>query len=115
KLSFTLRLYDAKGRLIREEQPSAAKWTLEQLAGSVGPDGVYVAPAASTAGFVKASIGSVTGQARVRVVEPLPWTFDFEKPAGEGPLPWWTGAPGKVFQRSVENVGNVLVRPRDDT
>ena len=28
---------------------------------------------------------------------------------------WWTGAPGKVFQRTVEGVGNVLVRPRDDT
>ena len=28
---------------------------------------------------------------------------------------WWVGAPAKVFQRTVEGVGNVLVRPRDDT
>ena len=28
---------------------------------------------------------------------------------------WWTGAPGKVFQRTVEGVGKVLVRPRDET
>jgi hypothetical protein len=28
---------------------------------------------------------------------------------------WWVGAPGKVFQRTVEGVGNVLMRPRDET
>jgi hypothetical protein len=64
---------------------------------------------------VKATFGGVTGQARVRVIAPLPWTFDFEAPKAETPPMWWTGAPGKVFQRTVEGVGNVLVRPRDET
>ena len=35
--------------------------------------------------------------------------------AAEAPPMWWTGAPGKVFQRTVEGVGKVLVRPRDET
>ena len=36
-------------------------------------------------------------------------------PPAEAPPAWWTGAPGKVFQRTVEGAGKVLMRPRDDT
>ena len=115
KQVFKLRLYDSNGNFIKEEAASAATWSVDQLAGTVGADGVYAAPAANSAGFVKATIGTVTGQARVRVITPLPWTFDFENPAAEAPPAWWTGAPGKVFQRSVDGVGKVLVRPRDET
>jgi len=115
KQSFRVKLFDAAGNLIREEKPGGATWAVDQLAGTVGPDGVYVAPAASSAGFVKATVGGVTGQTRVRVIAPLPWTFDFDNVTGEQPPTWWTGAPGKVFTRTVEGVGKVLVRPRDDT
>jgi outer membrane protein assembly factor BamB len=115
KQNFRVRLFDANGRLVREEKPGAATWAVDQLAGTIGNDGAYVAPAASSAGFVKATVGGVTGQARVRVIAPLPWTMDFENATAEAPPMWWTGAPGKVFQRTVEGVGKVLVRPRDDT
>ena len=115
KQTFTLRLYDAKGNFIREEKAGAATWAVDQLAGNVGADGVYVAGNSNAAGFVKATIGGVSGQARVRVIAPLPWTYDFEGAAAEAPPSWWTGAPGKVFQRTVEGVGKVLVRPRDET
>ena len=115
KQDFRLRLFDASGNLIREEKPGAATWTVEQVGGSIAADGVYVAGQGSSAGFVKATVGGVTGQARIRVIAPLPWTMDFESPKAEGPPAWWTGAPGKVFQRAVEGVGNVLVRPRDET
>jgi outer membrane protein assembly factor BamB len=116
KQSFKVRLYDAKGMFIREEKPGAATWAVEQLAGAVAPDGTYTAPAqGSSAGVVKATVGGVSGQARVRVLEPLPLSFDFEGAAAEAPPAWWAGAPGKVFQRTVEGAGSVLVRPRDDT
>lgn len=115
KQSFRLRLFDAGGNFIREEKPGAATWSVEQLGGSVGADGVLVAGKESSAGFVKATVQGVTGQARVRVVAPLPWTYDFENAAAEAPPAWWTGAPGKVFQRAVDGVGKVLVRPRDET
>jgi outer membrane protein assembly factor BamB len=115
KQNFRLRLYDASGNFIREEKAAAATWAAEQLGGTVGADGVFVAGKDSSAGFIKATIGNVTGQARVRVIAPLPWTLDFENPKTEAPPAWWTGAPGKVFQRTVEKVGNVLVRPRDET
>ena len=112
--TFKARLYDAKGHFIREE--SAAQWSVDQATGAVDAKGVYTAATAgSTAGFVKATVGGVSGQARVRVIEAPPWTFDFEGATGEAPPPWWVGAPTKVFQRTVEGVGKVLVRPRDET
>jgi outer membrane protein assembly factor BamB len=113
--AFTLKLYDAKGNLIREEAVDKAAWAVDQLSGTVAA-GTYTAPSSgAAAGFVKATVDGVTGQARVRVVPPLPWTFDFENPASDQPPSWWVGAAGKVQQRTVEGVGNVLLRPRDDT
>jgi outer membrane protein assembly factor BamB len=129
---FRVRLYDAKGNLIREEAPTKATWTVEQMGGTVAPDGTFTAAKESQGGFVKATLGSVSGQARVRVVSPLPSSFDFEpspssgaspaeskdekaKAAAEAPPSSWVGAPTKVFQRTVEGVGAVLVRPRDET
>ena len=107
------RLFDAKGNFIREEP--AAQWAVDQLSGAVDAKGVYTAAQGSSAGYVKATVAGISGTARVRVVEPLPWTFDFDSAAAEAPAAWWTGAPGKVFQRTVEGAGKVLMRPRDDT
>lgn len=108
------RLFDAKGNFIREEP--AAQWSVDQLSGAVDAKGVYTAAAqGSTAGFIKATVGGISGTARLRVIEPLPWAFDFDAAASEAPPAWWTGAPGKVFQRTIEGAGKVLMRPRDDT
>ena len=113
-VSLKARLFDAKGNFIREEP--AAQWTVEQLTGAVDAKGTYTAsPAGSTAGVVKATVGAISGTARVRVIEPLPWAWDFEAAVAEAPPTWWTGAPGKVFQRTIEGAGKVLMRPRDDT
>ncbi|MDO8678286.1 MAG: PQQ-like beta-propeller repeat protein [Acidobacteriota bacterium] len=113
-VSLKARLFDAKGNFIREEP--AALWAVDQVSGAVDGKGVYTAPAqGSSAGFVKATVGGLSGVARVRVIEPLPWSFDFETATSEAPPAWWSGAPGKVFQRTVDGAGTVLVRPRDDT
>ena len=108
------RLFDAKGNFVREE-PSAT-WSVDQASGTVDAKGVYTAAASgSTAGFVKATVGALSGTARVRMIEAPPWTFDFENATSEAPPAWWVGAPTKVVQRTVEGVGKVLVRPRDET
>ena len=127
---FRLRLFDKKGNLIREEAPAKATWSVDQLTGTVAADGTLTAPKEAQGGLVKAAVGNVTGQARVRVVPPLPYSADFEastssgspraessgeKASGEAPPSWWVGAPTKVFQRNVEGVGAVLMRPRDET
>ena len=113
-VSLKARLFDAKGNFIREEP--ATQWTVEQLTGAVDAKGTYTAAAnGSTAGVVKATVGGLSGTARVRVIEPLPWAWDFDAATAEAPPAWWTGAPGKVFQRTVEGAGKVLMRPRDET
>jgi outer membrane protein assembly factor BamB len=107
------RLFDAKGNFIRDEP--TAQWSVDQLSGAVDAKGVYTAAQASSAGYVKATVAGLSGTARVRVIEPLPWAFDFDNAAAEAPPAWWTGAPGKVFQRTIDGAGKVLMRPRDDT
>jgi hypothetical protein len=128
KQAFTVKLFDAKGTFIRNAPASEAQWTLETLQGAVGADGVYGAffPSAverkppagpgpflveGSAGFVKATVGGLAAQARVRVIPSLPQSFDFEG-LKAAPM-WWTanlkGTIGQVDGNAV------LVRPRDDT
>jgi hypothetical protein len=112
KQAFTVKLFDAKGDLLRAASPTDVQWTLDLLQGAVGPDGTYAAPASGgSAGFVKATIGGVSGQARVRVIPPLPQSLDFE---GLKAAPaWWTAnLKGTITQ--VDG-STVLTRPRDDT
>jgi outer membrane protein assembly factor BamB len=110
--AFSLKLYDANGTLVREAPASEAQWTLEGLGGSIGADGRYAAPASGgSAGLVKATVNGVAGQARVRVIPPLPWTIDFESLAATPP--WWT-ANIKMQVTEFEG-GKVLLRPRDET
>jgi hypothetical protein len=109
--AFSLKLFDDKGNFIRAAAASEAQWTLDLIGGSVGADGVYVAPAAGSAGFVKASVGGVSAQARVRVIPPLPWAMDFE---GLKAAPMWWTSNLKGVPTAVDG-NNVIVRPRDDT
>lgn len=94
-LDLKVRLYDAKGRFIKE-----APATFSATTGSVTADGRYTAPAgAHTGAIVTAKVGNLEGKARVRSMPPLPWRFDFEDialspnpkggpPRGEPPMPW---------------------------
>jgi outer membrane protein assembly factor BamB len=78
------RLFDDKGRFLREEKGA---WTLEGLKGTV-TDGTYTVSndVAEQAGLIKATVGGLTGQARARVVRPLPWKEGFDSYA-DGPAP----------------------------
>src|SRR5215510_12559359 len=72
------RLFDAQGRFLRED--STATWALTGLKGQVAPDGTFTpAPdAAGTAGTIKATSGSLSGDARASITRPLPWTEAFD-------------------------------------
>jgi outer membrane protein assembly factor BamB len=65
------RTFDALGRFLREEKPT---WSLENIKGTVSADGKLTLAPATTgqAGLIKATVGGVTGEARARVIPPLP-------------------------------------------
>lgn len=108
--TFTARLFDAKGRLLRETE---AEWTLEQIGGTIA-GGTFTAPDTHAAGYVKATAAGLTGQARVRVIAPLPWTYDFENWEGEAPPAHWINTQNKLFVRELDG-NRVLVRVPDST
>jgi len=111
KQAFTVKSFDAKGNPVGTVPAANVQWSVDLLQGTVGADGTFVAGSAGSAGFVKATLNGVTGQARVRVIPPLPWnyTFDGDKAA----MPWWTSnAKGTI---GTVDGDSVLVRPRDDT
>jgi outer membrane protein assembly factor BamB len=110
---FRARLFDDKGRFLREEK---ADWTLEGLKGTVN-DGAFTVPPdpIDQAGLIKATVGGITGQARARVVRPLPWTENFEGFAeGSAPAGWISMVTGKF---AVANIGGqkALHKPPDNT
>jgi outer membrane protein assembly factor BamB len=103
----TIRAFDANGRPVAA--PPQATWTLEGLKGTVA-NGRFTAEAAAgaQAGMVKATAGALSGTSRIRVIPPLPWTYDFED-GREGPPPYWVNATGKFAVRDLEG-SKVLVK-----
>jgi hypothetical protein len=104
-IALAVKLFDANGNPVAGG--GEATWSLENLKGTVAA-GKFTADAATggQAGVVKATIGSVTGSSRIRVIPDLPWTFDFED--GAVP-PWWINATGKFAVRD-EGGSKVLVK-----
>lgn len=108
KVSFRVRLFDEYGKFIREE--AGATWSLDQLKGTV-TNGQFVAvtDALPQAGLVKATVGSITGSASVRVFPPLPWSENFEAMAVNTLPPSWVNTTPKFIVREM-NGNKVLVK-----
>ena len=106
-IALTVRAFDAQGNSVAT--PGAATWTLENLKGTVA-DGKFTADKATAgqAGLVKATVGSLSGTARIRVIPDLPWTFDFED-GRDVPPPEWVNATGKFAVRDLDG-SKVLVK-----
>lgn len=109
---FHARLFDPQGRFIKEEQ---AAWSLDQLRGAIQADGQYTAPTdkAAQAGQVKATVGQLSGAARLRVIPPLRWTVDFDSLPGNTVPPQWINATGKFAVRDLDG-SKVLVKLADN-
>jgi outer membrane protein assembly factor BamB len=110
---FAVRAFDAQGRAL--PAPAAAAWALQGLAGKVTPENqgeTSFTPDAGKpqAGKVTAKVGALEAAARVRVIPPLPWSYDFEAvEVGKTP-PWWIGAGLKFPVKELEG-GKVLSKP----
>ncbi|HEY2291036.1 MAG TPA: PQQ-binding-like beta-propeller repeat protein [Thermoanaerobaculia bacterium] len=105
---FQVRVFDDHGRAL--PPPAGAEWSLRGLAGDLAGGGFTPAPGQAQSGKVVAKLGNLEGAARVRVVPPLPWSYDFERmEAGKSPS-WWVGAGNKLVVKELEG-GKVLAKP----
>jgi len=109
------RLFDAKGRFLREE-PSAS-WTLQGLKGTVAADGslTVAGDPIEQAGTIKATAGALSGEARARVVHPLPWTETFDEYADGAVPPGWVNATAGKFSVTTLEGQKVLQKAADNT
>jgi hypothetical protein len=84
------------------------------LKGEVDGDGAFTAANGPfQGGAVIATIGQLSGQARVRVLPPLPWKIAFKQsPVGKPPLTW-IGAGMKFAVREMPDHSKVLVKLTD--
>ncbi|MEX2174648.1 MAG: PQQ-binding-like beta-propeller repeat protein [Pirellulaceae bacterium] len=85
KQQLTVRLFNSRGQFLKE---SPATFTVSG-SGAVGEGGEFTAPddASHTAAIITAKVGDLTGLARIRIIPPLPWKFDFEGKT-DAPVTW---------------------------
>ena len=108
------RLFDAKGRFLREEP--APTWSLQGLKGSVSDGTLVVADdPVEQAGTIKATIGGLAGEARARVTHPLPWTETFDSYADGAVPPGWVNAAAGKFSVTTLDGQKVLTKAADNT
>jgi outer membrane protein assembly factor BamB len=108
KVNFRVRLFDAQGNFVREEP--AATWSLDKLQGTV-ENGHFTAAfdAVAQAGLVKATVGTLSGTASVRVFPPLPWSDTFDAYAVNTLPPTWVNTTLKFTVRD-QNGNKVLTK-----
>ena len=103
------RLFDDMGRFLREE--AAIDWTLEDLDGTVQNGALTVASdPMEQAGTITATAAGLTGQARARVVRPLPWNQTFDAYEDGTVPPGWVNAAGAAAVSVVTLDGNKVLQ-----
>ena len=110
-LDFRVRLFDARGNFIREDN---ADWTLTDLDGEIAADGTYTAPSTPTgyAGKVGATLDGLTAEARVRVIPPIDWGTSFDDFDVGGLPTWWLNTRLKYSVQELD--GNKVLAKRAD-
>jgi outer membrane protein assembly factor BamB len=88
---FTVRLFNSHGQLVRAATKEESTFRVVGE-GKIAADGTYTAPknAGHTGELVYCKVGDVEGKARVRIVPPLDWQFNFND-ADKVPLSWIGG------------------------
>jgi outer membrane protein assembly factor BamB len=108
------KLFDARGRFLRDDP--AAVWSLQGLKGTVAAGSFTVASdPAEQAGTIKATVGALAGEARARVVHPLPWTETFDGYADGAVPPGWVNAVAGKFSVTTLDGQKVLTKAADNT
>jgi outer membrane protein assembly factor BamB len=116
KVNFRVRLFNSQGVFLGEKaiaDEQNVTWSLDKLKGEVA-NGQFVSASdgGRQAGTVKATVGGITGAARVRIVPPLPWAEDFSSYALNSEPVAWTSTTLKYAVRELEG-NKVLVKTTD--
>jgi outer membrane protein assembly factor BamB len=117
KQKYSVRLFNERGQLLREVPASEVEFALDGP-GELGEDGSFQAGAENEhqCALITGKVGQLTGTARVRIVPPLPWKFDFNE-SDDVPLTWIGGRVRYVVRdEDGERVivkRSVLPTPRD--
>jgi len=107
------RLFDDKGRFLRED--TSAAWSLTGLKGTVTGGSYTVSNDPTQEGLIVATSGALKGNARARVIHPLPWTETFDElPDGAVPAGWVNATAGKFKVVSLDGQ-KVLEKAPDET
>jgi hypothetical protein len=113
---FDVRLFNARGQRLRSGAGNA-QFSVDGP-GNIDQHGKFTAPAKSDheCTLVQCKVGDVTGTARVRIIPPLPWKFDFNHD-DDVPLTWLGGrvrwqVRGKDGDKYIAKK-SVLPTPRD--
>jgi len=113
--NFKVRLFDDRGRFIREE--AGAQWSLAGLKGEAGANKFTAASDGGLqGGQLKATVGGLSGFARIRVIPAFPYSEDFSNvPVDKAPTYWLNtdGAPIKYTVREAEG-NKFLVKTPDN-
>jgi outer membrane protein assembly factor BamB len=108
---FKVKLFDEKGRFIREE--AGATWSLEGLKGNAANNQFTAASDnIPQSGALKATVGNVTGVSRIRIIPSMPYTEDFSGVDVDKAPPTWLNTNGKYVVRDVG--GNKILVKRPD-
>ena len=112
-VKLTARSFDSRGRFLREEK---ATWSLDGLKGAVADGALTVGPdRIEQAGLIKATVGTVTGEARARIARPLPWEETFESMAEKSAPPGWVNAAGPLGPLAVVTLNGEKVLQKTPT
>lgn len=89
--AYRVRLFNSRGQFLRGVPSSDVQFSVDGV-GAVTADGMYQAPEQNEhqCALVTCKVGNLTGTARVRIVPPLPWKFDFDDTENV-PLTWLGG------------------------
>ncbi len=104
---YKVRLYNAAGQLL-DADLAGVQFAVDKAA-TIDEKGVLTAAddAGHGASYVTATLGDLSGQARIRIVPDLPWSFDFDDLSA--PPVSWVGARYRHVIREVDG-SNVMVK-----
>ena len=119
KQTFNVRLFNARGQFLKE---SSAEFKLDGP-GEIDSKGVFTpaSNAAHTATIVTAKVGELTGLARIRIVPPLTWKWDFnDTPLVKNPMGVIEGEPpvtwiGMRYRHKIREIDGEKVMVKVNT